>query len=194
MSDMELWAGAECTVNRVGERWFDQVSRTGHHERPDDIDRLAALGIRRVRFPVLWERVAPQGLARAVRLEEHVLRAAHAVERDHERQAEPEAAARGHRGRGHHRRNLRGWNRRRVPRVSTRRFEFSAPAHPRSHSSPEQTIGAPWSLSSGIIKMFAQGQERVARSWSKSRDRASASICWSRWTMWTWCTPCGGRV
>lgn len=65
MSDIELWAGAECTVNRVGERWFDQVSRTGHHERTDDVDRLAALGVRRVRFPVLWERVAPQGLAHA---------------------------------------------------------------------------------------------------------------------------------
>lgn len=65
MSDMELWAGAECTVNRVGERWFDQVSRTGHHERADDMERLAALGVRRVRFPVLWERVAPRGLAHA---------------------------------------------------------------------------------------------------------------------------------
>lgn len=65
MSDIELWAGAECTVNRVGDRWFDQVHRTGHHEREDDIERLAALGVRRVRFPVLWERVAPQGLHRA---------------------------------------------------------------------------------------------------------------------------------
>jgi dTDP-4-dehydrorhamnose reductase len=65
MSDIELWAGAECTVNRVGERWFDQVCRTGHHERQDDMDRLAALGVSRVRFPVLWERVAPQGLSRA---------------------------------------------------------------------------------------------------------------------------------
>lgn len=65
MSDIELWAGAECTVNRVGERWFDQVCRTGHHEREDDMERLAALGVSRVRFPVVWERVAPQGLARA---------------------------------------------------------------------------------------------------------------------------------
>ena len=62
MSDIELWAGAECTVNRVGERWFDQVCRTGHHDREDDMDRLAALGVSRVRFPVVWERVAPQGL------------------------------------------------------------------------------------------------------------------------------------
>lgn len=62
MSDIELWAGAECTVNRVGEQWFDQVHRTGHHDRIEDVDRLAALGVTRVRFPVLWERVAPAGL------------------------------------------------------------------------------------------------------------------------------------
>jgi dTDP-4-dehydrorhamnose reductase len=65
MTEIELWAGAECTVNRVGDRWFDQVCRTGHHDRAGDIDRIAALGARRVRFPVLWERVAPQGLASA---------------------------------------------------------------------------------------------------------------------------------
>ncbi|MDF1502619.1 family 1 glycosylhydrolase [Roseisolibacter sp. H3M3-2] len=57
----EVWAGVECTVNRVGERYFDQLARNGHHDRPDDVDRLAALGVRAVRFPVLWERVAPGG-------------------------------------------------------------------------------------------------------------------------------------
>lgn len=65
MGKLELWAGAECTVNRVGERWFDQVHRTGHHERADDMERLAALGVARVRFGVLWERVAPRGLHHA---------------------------------------------------------------------------------------------------------------------------------
>ncbi len=56
---LELWAGAECTVNRVRDRFFDQMLRTGHAERLDDLDRLAALGVRRIRFPVLWERVEP---------------------------------------------------------------------------------------------------------------------------------------
>lgn len=65
MSPLELWAGAECTVNRVGDRWFDQLRRTGHHDRIDDLDLLAGLGVRRVRFPVLWERVAARGLANA---------------------------------------------------------------------------------------------------------------------------------
>jgi dTDP-4-dehydrorhamnose reductase len=61
---LELWAGAECTVNRVRESYFDQVVRSGHHEREGDLDRLAALGVRRLRFPVLWERVAPESLTR----------------------------------------------------------------------------------------------------------------------------------
>lgn len=57
MSTLELWAAAACTVQRVGDRWFDQVRRTGHHDRADDIERFAALGVQRVRFPVLWPRV-----------------------------------------------------------------------------------------------------------------------------------------
>lgn len=60
-----MWAGVECTVNRVGDRYFDQVLRSGHHEREDDLDRIAALGVQTLRYPVLWERTAPQGLAKA---------------------------------------------------------------------------------------------------------------------------------
>ncbi|MBV8971208.1 MAG: family 1 glycosylhydrolase, partial [Sphingomonadaceae bacterium] len=56
---MELWGGHECTVNRVGETFRDQTRLTGHEERPDDLARFAGLGIRRLRYPVLWERVAP---------------------------------------------------------------------------------------------------------------------------------------
>jgi dTDP-4-dehydrorhamnose reductase len=55
---LELWAGAECTVNRVGDRYFDQMLRTGHAARLDDLDRLAALGVSRIRFPILWEHTA----------------------------------------------------------------------------------------------------------------------------------------
>jgi dTDP-4-dehydrorhamnose reductase len=56
---IEMWGGVECTLNRVGDRWFDQVHRTGHHHRRDDLDRFAGLGISALRYPVLWERVAP---------------------------------------------------------------------------------------------------------------------------------------
>lgn len=53
---LEMWAGVECTINRVGNRYRDQLARAGHYARPDDIDRLADLGVRAVRWPILWER------------------------------------------------------------------------------------------------------------------------------------------
>lgn len=56
-----MWAGIECTVNRVGDQYFDQIARTGHERRASDIDLLADLGVTRVRYPVLWERTAPTG-------------------------------------------------------------------------------------------------------------------------------------
>ncbi|MDI1475913.1 family 1 glycosylhydrolase [Polyangium sp. y55x31] len=62
---LELWAGVECTVNRVGHGYFDQLRQNGHETRLDDLDRILALGARAVRYPVLWERTAPEGLARA---------------------------------------------------------------------------------------------------------------------------------
>lgn len=62
---LELWGGLECTVRRVGDRFADQIVRTGHHERPEDLDRFAALGLRTLRYPVLWERTAPDGVERA---------------------------------------------------------------------------------------------------------------------------------
>jgi dTDP-4-dehydrorhamnose reductase len=55
----ELWGGFECTVNRAGDEYFDQLERSGHAARPEDLDRAAALGIRALRYPVLWERTAP---------------------------------------------------------------------------------------------------------------------------------------
>jgi dTDP-4-dehydrorhamnose reductase len=58
---LELWAGPECTVNRVGDQYRDQLVANGFHERIEDLDRLASLGIKRMRFPLLWERteIAP---------------------------------------------------------------------------------------------------------------------------------------
>jgi dTDP-4-dehydrorhamnose reductase len=61
----EVWGGIECTVNRVGADVHDQVRRTGHQRRPGDVDRIAALGVTALRYPVLWERTAPRGLERA---------------------------------------------------------------------------------------------------------------------------------
>jgi dTDP-4-dehydrorhamnose reductase len=65
MKPLELWAGVECTVNRVGDEYFCQMQRSGHAERLDDLERIAELGVRKLRYPVLWERIAPDGLASA---------------------------------------------------------------------------------------------------------------------------------
>jgi dTDP-4-dehydrorhamnose reductase len=58
---MELWGGVECTVNRVRDEYFSQIERSGHAGRLDDLERIAALGVRAVRYPVLWERTAARG-------------------------------------------------------------------------------------------------------------------------------------
>lgn len=60
-----LWGGVECTLARVGPRYVDQTRLTGHDARADDIERIRSLGVKAVRYPVLWERVAPCGLERA---------------------------------------------------------------------------------------------------------------------------------
>ncbi len=64
-SRLAIWAGIEPSVVRIGNRYVDQVRRTGHHDRPDDLYLLAGLGIEALRYPVLWERVAPDGVRKA---------------------------------------------------------------------------------------------------------------------------------
>ncbi|GAB3903029.1 hypothetical protein GCM10028803_30740 [Larkinella knui] len=61
---LELWGGIECTVNRVGELYQDQLLRNGHHVRCQDLDEIAALGLKTLRYPVLWERTAPEHIDR----------------------------------------------------------------------------------------------------------------------------------
>lgn len=62
---LELWGGVEPTVNRVGDRYFDQMQRNGHAgaRGVEDLERFAALGLRALRYPVLWEQFAPEGAA-----------------------------------------------------------------------------------------------------------------------------------
>jgi len=63
--DLALWGGLECTVNRVRDNYFSQMDRNGHAVRLQDIERFASLGIQAIRYPVLWERTAPDGLEQA---------------------------------------------------------------------------------------------------------------------------------
>src|SRR5438552_17068272 len=63
MEQIQLWGGVECTINRVGNRYFNQLERSGHWQRADnDLARFADLGLRTLRFPILWETVAPRSL------------------------------------------------------------------------------------------------------------------------------------
>jgi dTDP-4-dehydrorhamnose reductase len=63
--DLALWGGLECTVNRVRDDYFSQMDRNGHAGRLQDIERFASLGIQAIRYPVLWERTAPDGIDKA---------------------------------------------------------------------------------------------------------------------------------
>ena len=52
----EIWAGPECSWLKVGDWACDQLALTGHDRRLSDLDLLADLGARAVRYPVLWGR------------------------------------------------------------------------------------------------------------------------------------------
>ena len=57
---LELWGGIECSLVRVGDDFRNQVEETGHRARLSDIDAMASLGIKAVRYPILWESIAPE--------------------------------------------------------------------------------------------------------------------------------------
>jgi len=46
-------------VNRVQGLFHDQTVRSGHQDRSGDLERFAELGLKALRYPVLWERVCP---------------------------------------------------------------------------------------------------------------------------------------
>jgi dTDP-4-dehydrorhamnose reductase len=55
-NNLEIWGGLECTINRVNEKYFDQLEYSGHYQRDSDITKIAALGIKKIRYPILWEK------------------------------------------------------------------------------------------------------------------------------------------
>ena len=56
---VDIWGGIECTYNRVNDTYMDQLERAGFYVRTDDLERIAALGIKVLRFPIIWEKHAP---------------------------------------------------------------------------------------------------------------------------------------
>jgi dTDP-4-dehydrorhamnose reductase len=56
---LELWGGHEQSVVRTGDIYYDQTIVQGHQDRIGDLELFASLGIKALRYPVLWERVSP---------------------------------------------------------------------------------------------------------------------------------------
>ena len=56
----EIWGGLECTINRVKDEYFDQLEYSGHYGRDEDIEIIAELGVKALRFPILWEHHQPE--------------------------------------------------------------------------------------------------------------------------------------
>ena len=56
----EVWGGIECSFNRVKDVYMDQLQFSGHYPRIHaDIDAVASVGVRALRYPVIWERLHP---------------------------------------------------------------------------------------------------------------------------------------
>lgn len=54
---VEVWGGIECSVVRVGSVIRNQLAETGHSKRIEDLDLVASIGIKTLRYPALWEHV-----------------------------------------------------------------------------------------------------------------------------------------
>src|SRR5687768_287111 len=59
-SCLELWGGIECTINRIEDFYHDQLSYSKHYTRETDIEKIADLGIKTIRYPILWEYHKPE--------------------------------------------------------------------------------------------------------------------------------------
>lgn len=58
---LEIWGGVECSVVRLRDGTRDQLRETGHFHRTGDLRLIAGMGIKTLRYPVLWELVAGDG-------------------------------------------------------------------------------------------------------------------------------------
>ena len=59
-STLDVWGGIECSYNRVQKKYFDQLTYTGHYARiAEDISAFKKLGIRAMRYPIIWEKHCP---------------------------------------------------------------------------------------------------------------------------------------
>ncbi len=58
-SALQLWGGVECTINRVGDTFYDQCAWTGHRVRVEkDLERFCEAGLKTLRTGLPWEHFA----------------------------------------------------------------------------------------------------------------------------------------
>jgi dTDP-4-dehydrorhamnose reductase len=56
---MEVWGGIECSINRIENQYFDQLSYHDQYQRKQDLAKVCDLGITKLRYPILWEKNWP---------------------------------------------------------------------------------------------------------------------------------------
>ena len=65
LPNFEIWASPEPTVARIdATNVRDELAETGHERRASDIALLGMLGVAGTRYPVLWEKTAPEDPAK----------------------------------------------------------------------------------------------------------------------------------
>lgn len=53
---VEIWGGTEYSVVRVRGSVYDQLACSGHEDRTEDLELFGDLGIKTIRYPLLWEK------------------------------------------------------------------------------------------------------------------------------------------
>jgi dTDP-4-dehydrorhamnose reductase len=61
---LQMWMGFECSIVRIGDHYRNQIEETGHLIRKTDLAEAFDLGVLKIRFPVLWEMIQPDGQER----------------------------------------------------------------------------------------------------------------------------------
>ncbi len=55
----EIWGGIECTINRLQDSYLDQLAIADLYNNFTYIESIIDLGLKQIRFPILWERHQP---------------------------------------------------------------------------------------------------------------------------------------
>ena len=54
---LEIWGGIECSIVQTAQSVRNQLHDTGHFSRREDLGLVKELGLKTIRYPVLWEMV-----------------------------------------------------------------------------------------------------------------------------------------